>query len=111
MAYKITQKDNTDSPDGQYPYGNVRDNSGLNDGTPANKKTFADFFQFFARLMEDVIEKDLTGFNWNGLPDNAYDGFQLFEALKKFKPYKYYVANMNQSDISAPVAKIRRAHV
>lgn len=106
MAIKITSKPNTNPADGKYPYGNVRDNPGDNTGTPVNKETMADFFQFFARLMEDAISKDLSGFNWNGLPDNAYDGFQYFEALKKFKPYKYYVANMNQSGTGAPTATV-----
>jgi hypothetical protein len=80
MAIRITDFPNTDAPDSDFPYGNVRNNTGSNDGTPVDKETMADMYQFFARMMTKANEVDST-FNYNGLPDNAYSGFQFFEAL------------------------------
>ena len=75
MAYAITDKPNTESPSGDYPFGNIRDTVGATPGTPVNKLVYADFHQFFAKLM------DLGQVTANGLPDNDYSGFQLMEAL------------------------------
>ncbi|HTH58236.1 MAG TPA: hypothetical protein VL728_19455 [Cyclobacteriaceae bacterium] len=76
MAISILQKPNTDGVSADYPYGNIRDNSGSGDGTPVNKFTNADFHQFFAKIM------DAAGIVHNGLPDNSANGFQLYTALK-----------------------------
>jgi hypothetical protein len=78
MAYGITLLDNVNPPTPEYPHGNVRDNTGGNNGTPANTKTLGDFHQFFARLM------NRAGITPNGFPDNAYTGFQLFEAFESY---------------------------
>jgi hypothetical protein len=75
MALKITDFENYESPDGEYPYGNIKDNDGSGNGTPANKETFADIFQFFAKMC------DAAGIIPTGVPDNEYDGWQFFEAL------------------------------
>jgi hypothetical protein len=71
-----------DKPDvtpvgGTYPYGAIKDDTGINDGTPVNKEVYDDFHQFFERMF------DKSGLTANGLPDNNTDGFQLFEALEK----------------------------
>ena len=78
MAYAITDKPNTSAPDADYPYGNIKDKTISVAGTPINKLVYADFHQFFARLM---AEGNVTP---NGLPDNGTNGFQLYEALKSF---------------------------
>jgi len=75
MAYAITDKPNTEAPSADYPFGNIKDKNGSIAGTPVNKLVYADFHQFFAKLM------DLAGITANGLPDNDYSGFQLVEAL------------------------------
>lgn len=75
MAIALTSKPNTNVPDSDYPYGQIRDNTGGGNGTPVNTVVYGDFHQFFAKLM------DAAGISYNGLPDNAYSGFQLFEAL------------------------------
>jgi len=75
MAYAITDKPNTEAPSSDYPFGNIKDKNGSIAGTPVNKLVYADFHQFFAKLM------DLAGVTPNGLPDNDYSGFQLVEAL------------------------------
>lgn len=76
MAYNITDKTNTTPPNGTYPFGNIKDDTGANDGTPVDVKTYADFHQFFAKLA------NLAGITLNGLPDNATNGFQLISALQ-----------------------------
>lgn len=81
MAIPLSSKTNTSGVTGEYPYGNIKDNTGVNDGTPINKAVYADFHQFFARLMAKATEVDAT-FVYNNVPENAYDGFQYFEALR-----------------------------
>lgn len=80
MAIKLENKPNTDPATAEYPYGNIRDtNTGTGVvGTPVNKLVYADFHQFFAKLLADgeVIANDV--------PENAYDGFQYIEALTNF---------------------------
>lgn len=77
MAIKLLDKPNVESVSYDYPYGNIKDNPGDNTGTPVNKLVYADFHQFFAKLMDDA------GISYNGLPDNATDGFQYWLALIK----------------------------
>lgn len=78
MALDIVDKPNTDGPDGTYPYGKIRDNTGAGNGTPVNTEVYGDFHQFFARLMA------IAGIVANGLPDNSVNGFQLFTALSTY---------------------------
>lgn len=75
MAIKLEDKPNVEAPGVDYPYGNIKDNTGLNDGTPVNKLVYADFHQFFAKLM------DAAGVAYNDLPDNQTNTFQYFTAL------------------------------
>jgi len=77
MAIKLTDKTNIIPPDANYEYGNIRNTAGATPGTPVNVQTYADFHQFFERLM------DVAGVTHNGLPDNTTNGYQLFEALEK----------------------------
>ena len=79
MARSINQKANTTSPNSVYPFGDIKDDSGQNDGTPVNRSVYADFHQFFEKLMNSA------GTVANGLPDNADNGFQLFEAFNTIK--------------------------
>ena len=75
MAFKITDYPNTSAISGSEPYGNIKDDTGSNDGTPVDKQVYADKHQFFAWLM------DKAGVTPNSLPDNLTNGFQLGEAL------------------------------
>jgi hypothetical protein len=75
MAISLGNKPNIDAPTSDYPYGDIRDDSGSNDGTPVSKQVYADFHQFFARLLA------LSGLTPNELPDNATNTFQLYDAL------------------------------
>lgn len=76
MAIALEDKENVTPPGGDYPYGQIKDDPGDRSGTKVNKTNHADFHQFFSRLM------DQAGVVYNGLPDNDYSGFQLFEALQ-----------------------------
>lgn len=80
MAIKLENKVNTDAPSTAYPFGNIKDNTGSNNGTPVDKNVYADFHQFFAKMMDE------SGIAYNDLPDNNTDGFQywlsLVEAVK-----------------------------
>lgn len=78
MAVRLRDKENVDAPASPFIYGNVRDNPGDGTGTPANKATFADYLQFFERLM------DIAGVIFNGLPENLSNGFQYADALTAY---------------------------
>lgn len=61
----------------QYPYGDIKDDTGAEDGTPIDRLVYADLHQ----LTERMFAK--SGIAPNNLPDNATNGFQLYEALIK----------------------------
>lgn len=98
----IQDKTNVIAPGGDFTsYGTIKDNTGSNDGTPADTDLFSDGMQFFERLI------DQSGISPNGLLDSDADGFQLFEALRILtKPYKLYVALISQTSTNAPTVKI-----
>ena len=75
MAIKLENKVNTEAPSVAYPFGNIKDNTGSNNGTPVDKNVYADFHQFFAKMMAE------SGIAYNDLPDNNTDGFQYWLAL------------------------------
>ena len=74
MARKLSNKTNVQAPDSTYPYGRIQNDSGAGDGTPVDEVVYGDFHQFFEKLM---AEGNITA---NGLPDNATNGFQLWNA-------------------------------
>lgn len=91
MAIKLENKTNVLAPNATYEFGNITDSTTGSPGTPVSVKTYADFHQFFAKLMDDA------GVVYNGNPDNTSNGYQLFEALNtwynnKFKSYEYTFA-------------------
>lgn len=76
MAYSILFKPHTDSANAEFPYGKIRDKiDGVQEGTPVNALTYNDFHQFFAKIM------DVAGIAFNNVEENAYDGFQYYDAL------------------------------
>ena len=94
MAIPITDLSNILAPDYDYPYGKFTDISapGASDGTPVNTDMTNDWSQFFAKLMDE------GGVTFNGLPDNDYSGFQLFEALEGLIPQIKYRGNNVYTD-------------
>ena len=94
-------KTNVESVSSDYPYSKTKDNSGANDGTPVNNELLNDYIQFFEKVFAE------SGLTANGFPDNAYTGFQLYEAARKvFKPYKSYAALITQTGTNDPVATV-----
>lgn len=75
MAISLASKTNVTAPGGAYPYGNIKDDTGSNDGTPVDVQTYADFHQFFAKIAD---EGSIT---LNDLPENSTNGFQYYDAL------------------------------
>lgn len=78
MARILEDKTNTEPVSATYPYGNIKNDSGAADGTPVDADVYADFHQFFARLIDKANNPAIT---INNLPDNAVNGFQFYEAL------------------------------
>lgn len=77
MAIQLLLKPQVDPADSEYPFGKIRDdsNTGADDGTPVNTEVYGDFHQFFAKII------NVGGITYNNQPDNAYDGFQYYDAL------------------------------
>lgn len=75
MAIKLENKSNVEAPSGAYPFGDVKDNTGSNDGTPLDRAVISDYWQFFAKMLDD------SGVVANGLLENETNGFQYHQAL------------------------------
>lgn len=75
MAISLANKPNVTPPGGAYPFGNIKDDTGLNDGTPLNSLVHADFHQFFSKLLS------LGAVTPNELLENNTNGFQYHTAL------------------------------
>lgn len=75
---KLSTKPFVNPVSGEYPFGRIRDKTTSTNGTPVNETVYGDIHQFFESLM------DGAGVTPNGLPDNAYTGFQLYEAFLRF---------------------------
>lgn len=76
----LLNKPNVDPVSSEYPYGNIKDDDGTGNGTPVDTEVYADIHQTIERIM--FYAKGL-GITPNGQPDNAYNGFQIFEAMAK----------------------------
>lgn len=77
MAIKLENKQNVNAPNATFPFGDVKDNDGGNNGTPLDRAVISDYWQFFAKML------DASGIVANGLLENNTDGFQYFDALIK----------------------------
>ena len=109
MAIKLENKVNTEAPSVAYPFGNIKDNTGSNNGTPVDKNVYADFHQFFAKMMSE------SGIAYNGLPDNNTDGFQywlaLVEAVKNnCNAYTDISASVTENSNITPITKVVRQY-
>lgn len=98
---KLATKQNVAPIDGDFPFGRIKDNPGNNTGTPFNESLYGDIQQFFEKMFS------MSGLVANGLPDCAYTGFQLFDALRlACLPYRSYSAELFQSTTTAPVVTV-----
>ena len=97
---KTTSKTNTNPPDGEYPYGQIRDRDGITAGTPGNLEVYGDMHQFFEKV---IRESTLTP---NDLPDNEYNGYQLWDAMaehcKNLRNYSRYYVKISQGLTNPP---------
>lgn len=73
---RLQLKTNVLAPTTDYPYGRLKDNTGIANGTPVNELSYGDMHQFFERLMV------LSGITPNDLPENNANGWQLADALQ-----------------------------
>lgn len=84
MAKDLANKPNTSTSDiNKFPYEEIQDETANQDGTPVNKEVYQDLHYFFQKLMDEA------GISFNGLFDNANDGFQFWDAfLRHVHPYE-----------------------
>lgn len=71
----LKDKTNVSPPDGDFPFGSIRDRDGSTPGTPGNKEVYNDMHQFIEKM---VNESDVVP---NGLLDSDYNGWQVWEAF------------------------------
>lgn len=80
MAVGIVNLVNTETPDADFPFGDLRDNPGDASGTPVNRLMLSDPLQFFEKIMSEA------GSTPSGAPDSEYNGWQLYDALRTLFP-------------------------
>ena len=74
-----------------FPNGRIKNNTGVGDGTPVNELVYGDLHEAFAKMMR------LYGINYNGLPDNETNEYQLVEAIKSLASKNDYTLPLNTS--------------
>lgn len=96
----ILNKTNVDPADSEFPFGNIRDKTTLEDGTPVNVETYSDSHQFFMKMMSE------SGISPNNLLDNEYNGWQLWEALlyhcRNQRNYQRFYIKLSQASTGSP---------
>jgi len=102
----LSIKDNVDPADSDNPYGIPRDRSGAIAGTRGNKKNFMDVLTLLDKIMAEADVVDPGNHDPNGLVDNDYNGWQVYEALlaviKNTHSYDRYYVKLSQASTSAP---------
>lgn len=71
----LKDKQNVVAPAAPFIYGDIKDDTGLNDGTLLDRATHSDIHQFFEKMFAD------SGRTATGVLDNATNGWQLWDAL------------------------------
>jgi hypothetical protein len=77
MAIALASKVNVDNSDANFPYGKIKNDSGIGDGTPISEQVYQDMHQFFAKML------NLATITANGSHDNETNGYQYIDALLK----------------------------
>jgi hypothetical protein len=75
MAINLANKTRVTPPAPPFPFGNIKDTTPSDKGTPVNVETYGDFHQFFAKMA------DLSGITLNDLPDNDTNSYQYVQAM------------------------------
>jgi len=81
MATGLENFPNITPPDSDFPSGRIKDDTGINDGTPVDLFTNGDVQETFAKLLR------LAGIAPNGSFDSEYNGHQYIEALVNLMNY------------------------
>lgn len=91
MARNKANQPNIDGSDlANYPNKRIRDNDGSGNGTPVDESVYGDFHEFFAKAMRD------SKTNYNGLPDNVTNGYQLYDAFLQLAGKNSLIKNISQ---------------
>lgn len=101
MARNKANQQNIDGSDLQnYPNKRIRDNDGSGNGTPVDETVYGDIHEFFAKMMREA------GIEYNNLPDNVSNKYQLFEAMVSIANKNNLLKSINKIDdnnLSIPV--------
>ena len=86
MARNKALQPNIDGSDStNYPDKRIRNNDGSGNGTPVNEQVYGDIHEFFGKIMRE------QKINYNGLPDNVTNGYQLYEAFTETPSKNDYI--------------------
>lgn len=86
MARNKALQPNIDGSDlTNYPDKRIRNNDGSGNGTPVNEQVYGDIHEFFGKIMRE------QKINYNGLPDNVANGYQLYEAFTETPSKNDYI--------------------
>lgn len=86
MARNKALQPNIDGSDlTNYPDKRIRNNDGSGNGTPVNEQVYGDIHEFFGKIMRE------QKINYNGLPDNVTNGYQLYEAFTETPSKNDYI--------------------
>jgi len=96
----LENKTNVDAPTTAYPFGELKNDTGTNDGTPVDQELLGDSMQFFEKVFNE------SGLTANGLPDNETNGFQLYEALRTLFPVRQKIVDIGDWDMDADNVKV-----
>ena len=100
---RLIDKQNVGAATATWPYGQVLDDTGSDDGTRLNENNMSDLWQIWEKVFDE------SGLTANGLLDNETNGWELYDALLRAgKPYDVYTALLSQSGTSAPTATVLR---
>ena len=95
MARKLENKTNVLAPNGDFPSGDILDDTGVGDGTPMTRTVYSDIHQFFAKVLRDAETEPKGVFTTNDLPENTTNGFQLNEALALVAAFNFQGVTLN----------------
>ena len=101
MARDKANQNNIDGSDLiAYPNKRIRDNDGSGNGTPVDESIYGDIHEFMAKLMRDA------NINYNGLPDNNINGYQLYDSLMSLAGKNSLIKNisvLNPTTLNVPI--------
>lgn len=98
MRNKLNQANINNSDPSNYPNGRIRNNTGSNNGTPVNEEVYGDLHEMKDKLMR------LYGIEYNNLPDNETNGYQLIDALVALASKNDFILDLTTSGGNLRVA-------